>query len=201
MWHQCKPQKIHQRTRVFLLSLINLFLWPHIRIVMRQKNKTEQLHVLSCADKTKTAFGEGADCGEKAGARTGTSILVITAHRCLGFQIFSVWGIKWLHWRQGSTHILISPCANNWTLSVLMLHLKTFSSSPLSFFSYFTSFLARGWPAGGKCVTPLLSLDTIAFDTRWWERERKGAHCTFSRDLVSWGLSTSSPKMDDAIDG
>lgn len=59
------------------------------------KEKKKQLHVLSCADKT-NSFRAGADCGDRAGARTGTSILVITAHRSLGFQIFLVGGIRWL---------------------------------------------------------------------------------------------------------
>lgn len=81
------------------------------------------------------------------------------------------------------THMLISSCIGSWKCSVLMLHFKTSSSSPLSFLCYFTlPFVpARGWPTGGKWVTPLLSLDTIAFDAQWWEREQKGAHCTFRR--------------------
>lgn len=135
----------------------------------------------------KHSFGEGANCEEKAWAQTGTSFLVKTAHRCLKFQIFSLWRIKWLHWRQGHTHMLITSCTDNWKCSVLMLqdlllHLHL-PPSPLSFLRYFTfpSVSARGWPTGGKWVTPLLSLDTIAFDTRWWEREQKGAHSTFSR--------------------
>lgn len=134
--------------------------------------------------------GEAANCGEKAWAQTGTSIP--TTHGCLRFQIFSVCHIKWLHWRQGHTHMLIFSCTDN-----LMLLSRCCTSrppphhhSPSAANSLSTLSRLVVDPQGGKWVTPLLSLDTIAFDTRWWEREQKGAQRTFS---CTWAAGAGAP--------
>lgn len=79
----------------------------------------------------------------------------------------------------------MSTCTDKWKCTVLMLHFRTSSPSPFATFHlllfHFLLFLlpVHGLtPTGGKWVTPLHSLNTIAFDTQWWERERKGCHST-----------------------
>lgn len=106
-----------------------------------------------------------------------------TAHRYLRFQVFSVGCIRWLHWRQGHTHTH-SYLLLDWQLEALSWCCTSRSPhTPLRFpscFFTFPSVSACVWPTGGKWVTPLLSLDTIALDTKWWEREQEGAHSAFS---------------------
>lgn len=73
-----------------------------------------------------------------------------------------------------------------WALSVQMgwsaASAQSSSSSPLSpplfHFPLRTQNVVE--PRGVNGWPPPHSQVTIAFDSQWWERERKGAHCTFS---------------------
>ncbi len=99
----------------------------------------------------KHSFGmEASQLWRESRDPTGTSILVKTAHKYLGFQILYV----------RATHIYLSPPLLTTGSAVLMLHFKTFPSFfPFSFLCYFTlpSVPACGWPTRGKWVTPTFS--------------------------------------------